>query len=82
MLENRVEWGPRIEGLHNSYSVPDVINTIKSRWARWAEYVAHMDRKKIHKQIWYGSLKERDNLKDICLDGMTIWIIIKEMGNI
>jgi hypothetical protein len=39
---------------------------------RWAGLVARMERREVHAGFWWGSLGERDHLKDIGVDGMII----------
>jgi hypothetical protein len=58
ILENRRRmYGPRgdelrggcrelYEELHNLYYSPDIINTVKLRRMRWAEYIAYMGTKR------------------------------------
>jgi hypothetical protein len=47
--------------LHNLYSSPSVIKTIKSRRMRWTGHVAQMGRKrKAYRTLW-ESQKERDH---------------------
>jgi hypothetical protein len=40
------------EELHNLYSSPSIIRMIKSRWMRWAGYVARMGREVMHIGYW------------------------------
>jgi hypothetical protein len=47
--------------LHNLYSSPNIIRTIKSTRMRWAGHVARMGRRGIHIGYWLGGQKERDH---------------------
>jgi hypothetical protein len=49
---------------------------------RWAEYVARMGEKRKCTDIWWESLKERDNLKDQGVDGRMgpEWILERLAG--
>jgi hypothetical protein len=48
-------WGKlRNEELHNSYSSPNIIRMIKSRWMRWAGLVAQMRDKRNAYRILVG----------------------------
>jgi hypothetical protein len=49
------------EELRNLYSLPDIIQMIKSRRSRWAGHVARMGRKGMLIGYLYGSQKERDH---------------------
>jgi hypothetical protein len=49
------------EELHNVYSSPNIIRTIKSRRMRWAGHVARMGRQGMHMGYWWESQKERDH---------------------
>jgi hypothetical protein len=41
------------EELHNLYSSPSIIRMIKSRWMRWAGYVARMkENRKEYRILW------------------------------
>jgi hypothetical protein len=59
------------EELHNLYSSPSIIRTIKSRKRRWAGHVARMGRRGMHIGYWWESQKERDHLEDQDIGG---WI--------
>ena len=50
---------------------------IKSTRNRWAAHVARMLEEELHARVWWGNLRERDHLEDICVVGR---IILK--GNI
>jgi hypothetical protein len=54
-------WGKlHNEGLHNLYSLPNIIRMIKSRRMRWAGHVTRMGRRGKHIGYWRESQKERD----------------------
>jgi hypothetical protein len=52
------------EELHNLYSSPSIIRTIKSRRMRWARHVARMGKRGMHIEYWWESQKERDHWED------------------
>jgi hypothetical protein len=39
------------------------------RRMRWAGHVARMGRGEVHAGLWWGNLRERDNLEDPGVDG-------------
>jgi hypothetical protein len=41
-----------------------IIQAIKSRKLRWAGHVERMGRGKVLTGLWWGNLRERDNLED------------------
>jgi hypothetical protein len=47
------------EELHNLYSSPNIIRTLKSRRMRWAGYVAHMGKKRNADRILVGKPEGR-----------------------
>jgi hypothetical protein len=62
------------EGLHNLYSSPSVIRTMKSRKMRWTGNGAPIVRKKINIEYLWDSQKEGDHLED---QDVGVWIIVK-----
>jgi hypothetical protein len=84
VFENRVLrriFGPKWDGvkgewrtlhsgeLHNVYSSPDIIRQIKSRRMMWVGHVAHMEEGEKCTGFWWESLKERDCLEDLGVNG-------------
>jgi hypothetical protein len=65
------------EELHNSYSSPDIIRTIKLRTMGWAGHVARMGTRGMHVGYWWESRKEGDHWEDQDVGGWTIlkWIL-------
>jgi hypothetical protein len=49
------------EELHNLYSSPNIIRTLKSMRMRWEGHVARMGGKGMHIGYWWESQKERDH---------------------
>jgi hypothetical protein len=68
--------------LHNLYSSPSRIRTIKSRRMRWAGLVARMGRRGMHIGNWWEIQKERDHWEDQDVGGWTIikWILERYNG--
>jgi len=65
-----VEWKRLYsEELYDLYLLPDIIWVIKSRAIRWAGHVARMGSGEMHTWFWCGSLRERDHLEDLGVDG-------------
>jgi hypothetical protein len=56
------------EELHGLYCSPHIVLVIKSRRKKWAGHVARMGRDEVHTGIWWGSLNERDQLEDPCVE--------------
>jgi hypothetical protein len=68
MFENRVlrrrfgpkrdevagEWRKLHEELTYLYYLINIIQAIKSRRTRWAGQVAHMGRREVHAEFWWG----------------------------
>jgi len=63
-------------GLNNLYPSPSIVRVIKSRRVRWARHVARMGERRGVYRVWWGNLKERDDLGDRGIDGRIIlkWI--------
>jgi hypothetical protein len=59
------------EELHNLYLSPNIIRMTKSRRIRWAGHVA-WERRGMHTVLWWKYLKEKDNYKDLNIDGTII----------
>jgi hypothetical protein len=91
VFDNRVLrriFGPRRDGvtgewrklhneeLHNLYSSPNIIRTIKSRRMRWARHVARIGEKRNAYRILVGTPDGRRPLEDQDVGGRTIlkWI--------
>jgi hypothetical protein len=71
--------------LRDLYSSPNTIKVIKTNAIRIAGYVTHTkERRGGHKVsfFWGGRETERDNLKDLSVDGKIIleWILNKSVG--
>jgi hypothetical protein len=56
------------EKLNDLYSSPNIVRVIKSSIVRWAGHVARMKRVKVYTGIWWEKVRERDNLKDPCVE--------------
>jgi hypothetical protein len=65
------------EELHNFYSSPSIIRTIKSRRMRWARHVARMKRRGMHVGCLWKSQKGRYHWEDKAIGGWAIskWIL-------
>jgi hypothetical protein len=58
--EEDVSWRKfRNDELHSLYSSPNIVRVIKSRWMRWAGYVACMGEEKGVSVFWLGGPKMR-----------------------
>jgi len=64
------------EELNDLYCSPNIVRVIKSRRMKWAGHVERMGRGENYTGIWWGSLRERDNLEEPGADSRTIlrWI--------
>jgi hypothetical protein len=59
--EDKGSWRKMHNGeLHNLYSSPSIIRTIKSR-VRWAGHIARMGKRGMHTGYWWENQKERDH---------------------
>jgi hypothetical protein len=67
------------EELHNLYSSPNIVRTIKSRRMRWAGHVARVGRREGCIGCWWGNLREIDHWGDPGVDERIIleWIFRK-----
>jgi hypothetical protein len=67
------------EELNGLYSLPNIVQTIKSKRMRWAGSVARMGKGEACTWFWWGNLRERDRWGDPGIDGRIIlgWIFKK-----
>jgi hypothetical protein len=61
-----------IEELIDLYSSPTIVLMIKSRTMRWAGHVARTGESKGYTGFWHRSLRERDHLENLSVDGIII----------
>jgi hypothetical protein len=64
--------------LHNLYSSTNIIRVIKSRWVRWAGYVARKREKVNANRVLVGKLQERKLLEN---QGVVSRVILKRILN-
>jgi hypothetical protein len=57
------------EELNDLYSLPNIVQVIKSRRMRWARHVACMGKGEVCTGFWCGNLRERDRWGDPGVDG-------------
>jgi hypothetical protein len=57
------------EELHDFYSSPNITRVTKSRKMRWADMWHVFGRAEAHKMFWWRSLRKRDHLQDLGIDG-------------
>jgi len=64
------------EVLNNLYSLPNIVQVIKSRRVRWVGHRHVWVRGEIHTGFWWGNLRDRYHLEDPGVDGRIIlrWI--------
>jgi hypothetical protein len=67
------EWRKlHIEEFHDLYLSSNIIQVTKPGRMRQAGHVACKGSGKMHTGCWWGSLRERDHLKDLGVDGKII----------
>ena len=67
------EWKNLHNEVHNDpYSLPNIVQVIKSRRVRWAGHRHAWVRGETHAGFWWGNLRDRDHLGDPCIDGRII----------
>jgi hypothetical protein len=66
------EWKKHNEELNDLHSLPISVLVIKSRRMRWVGHVARMGRGEVCTGFWWGTLRERDHLEDLGVDGRII----------
>ena len=60
---------------HDLYSSPN-IRVIRSRRMTWAKHIAKMGRMEVHTEFRWGSLRERDYLEEVSINGRIILKLI------
>jgi len=65
---------------HNLYASPNTNRIIKSRM-RWAGHVADTEMRHGYK-ILIGNLMRRDHSEDLGVDGISEWMLRKEVGTV
>ena len=64
------------EELNDLYCSSNIVRLIKSRRMRWEGHMAHMgDRSGVYR-VWWGNLRERDQLEDSGVDRKIILKLI------
>jgi hypothetical protein len=65
--------------LNGLYCSPNIVRVTKSRRMRWAGHVVRMGVRRGVYRVWWGNLRERDQLGDPGVDGRIIlrWIFMK-----
>jgi hypothetical protein len=72
-------WGRLHNQLHNLCTSPNTVWMFKKRRVRWVGHVAHLGEMRNAYKILSDSLKGRDHLEDLGMDGKIIfeWILEK-----
>ena len=72
------------EELSDLYSLPNIVQVVKSRRMRWAGHVARMGEGRVCTGFWWGNRMERDHWGDPDVDGRIIlrWICRKWEGEV
>ena len=60
------------EELHNFLSLPNFVLAINSRRLRWADCIAHMEKKEMYTGFWWRNLRTRDYLENLGIYGRII----------
>jgi hypothetical protein len=62
------------EDLHDLYCSPNIVRVITSRRIRWARFVARVgERGQVYTGFWLENLRGRNYLRDLGVDGKTIF---------
>ena len=64
------------EELNDLYSSFNIFRVIKSRRMRWAGHYRVWARGEVYTGLWWGNLRERDQLEDAGIDGRIILRLI------